>query len=178
MEVLYRFLVYTLCVYMNCYFIAAALRKQSIFNSRSEAREHFSKRRVFSAMDSEVFDIFINECLVAYDKDGKCKQVTLLQSTKEEAEVYHRVPYDIPLLSKHFLNQYGMNTPGKYYYTNHKTSILQPSDYKWVRSNFKQLQCIEYNESHFWPLENIDNFTTMMAKDIVEILVSDDTLQC
>ena len=105
------------------------------------------------------------------------QQVQLLCGKAEEAEVYHKVPYEIPILSKTFLNQYGMNTPGKYYYTKHKNSILEPADYKWVQKNFKNLQCQEFEQTHFWPLENVDHFSDVIAADIVDILVSDSTLK-
>jgi hypothetical protein len=159
------------------------LRKEDVFKSRDEAREYLSSRRIFSTMDPEVFDIFINECLVpcsaehndtAMDNDkGKEKSVQLYFGKKEEIEIYHKVPYEVPLLSKHFLNQYGMDIPGKYYYTKGKYSILQPSDYQWVEANYNKLKCEEYGYSHFWPIENIENFSDVMAKDVVDIFLGD-----
>lgn len=143
-----------------------------MFPSVEAARQHLRSRRVFSTMDPAVFDIYINECLVPCE-DGSKGSVKLLYDKHLEAEIYHRVPYDIPYLSKHILNQYGMTAGGKYYYTKHNNSILHSTDYNWVRNHFPTLQCIEYKESHFWPLENIDDFSSVIAHDIVDILVSD-----
>jgi hypothetical protein len=177
-----------------------SLRKQDVFNSREEAREHLAGRRVFSTMAPEVFNIFIDECLVPYnaetekdtqhtqtqkddDKDKEKDreaprqhtQVQLLCRKQDEAEVYHRVPYEIPILSKEILNQYGMHTSGKFYFTRQKNTILEPADCKWVANKFKNLKCQEFHHSHFWPLEHVDDFSTIMAEDIVDILVSDST---
>lgn len=152
-----------------------ALRKKDTFSSRSSARQYLSGRRVFNTMDSDVFNIFIEECLVpSHDEDYE-QSVTLRWGKENEAEVYHRVPYDIPFFSQRFLNQYGMRQPGKYYFTQHKNSILQPMDYKWVAKSFKNLKCEEYSHSHFWPLENVEHFSDVMAKDIVDILVADSS---
>ena len=169
-----------------------------MFESRAAAREHLSSRRVFSTMDPAVFDIFIEECLVPVPvpvpvpvtstpetssdtitkthnrEKTKNDAVQLLVSNADEAEVYHRVPYEIPWLSEEILNQYGMSTSGKFYFTRQKNSILDPADLKWVESTFTNLVCQEFEHSHFWPLENIDHFSDMMASDIVDILVSDN----
>ena len=43
-----------------------------------------------------------------------------------------------------------------------------------MAKNFKKnLKCKEYDKSHFWPLENVDDFSDAMAKDIVNMLVLD-----
>ena len=131
---------------------------------------------MFSTMDPEVFDIFINECLVPTacetSNDSNNQQVTLLCGKKAEAEVYHRVPYDIPLLSEDILNQYGIKCIGKYYYTRHHNSILDAADYNWVERQYKLFDCKEFQHSHFWPLENPDNFSDQMANDVVRYLVN------
>lgn len=134
-------------------------------------------------MDPEVFDIFIKECLVPVSRPGENYTdigtdteegaVQLLYSKYDEAEVYHRVPYDIPLLSNGMLNQYGITTPGKLYCTNHKTAILDPADHRWVAKTYSNFTCQEFTHSHFWPLEDIGHFSDAMAGDIVDILVSD-----
>jgi hypothetical protein len=168
----------TSIVYSSHPMIIAALKKQDKFTSLEEAKSYLLSKRLFSSFHPDVFHLYIKECIIKSEKE--LYEYEMYFNNSMEAQVYHKVPTEIPYFSSSLVGTYNMKKSGYFLTTNHRSSILKPFDKKWIENelcgnNKFNYISIDKNLTHMWPLENPDHFSDYISNLISELIIKENT---
>lgn len=125
-------------------------------------------------MNEEIFNSFLTNGLVLSNSTINPNEVKLLFPSKSEANLMYTVQIDVPFITnmkKTSVQQYQINQSlkGYFLYAN-EHDFLDTNDIKLAKQIFpSSFQFIEYNNKHFWPFFNPDEF----ANKITELILHD-----
>lgn len=150
--------------------IRAANKKPDYWNSKDDFMQFFNNSKLFKSFDSEIYNIFTTEC-VKYQqcqyhhdynnsnrKDEDQGKVELLYSKEHEIDVYYKAPTEIPYMFRRILGLHSFQVPCRFLYsTQHQ--LLSRLDINWIRHTHKNIQLIPFHQSHFWPLQQPEEFS-------------------
>lgn len=158
--------------------IIAALKKKDKFKTLEEAKSYLLSKKLFSSFHPDVFDLFVKECIIKSKKESY--EYELYFNNDMEAQIYYKVPTEIPFFSSSLVGTYKMKKNGYFLTTNHRSSILKSFDKKWIENklcgnNKFDYISIDNNLSHMWPLENPNHFSNYISNLISDLIIKENT---
>ena len=156
--------------------------KKETWKNLEEAKDYLSTRKIFQDMNQEIFHSFLIHGLISshstknlQEKNGIEEEVKLVFSSQAELNLIYSVQIDLPFLlssnkNERNVHQYHINKSLKgYFLYSNQFDFLDRSDIRYAKQLFpSSFKFIGYNNTHFWPFFQPDEFSNQIVELILE----------